>query len=60
MQNRKKQKKKSLQQTTTKQKTVEKGVVKKTEKQISVTIKAVKKIFHMKLNLLIHQTAKKM
>ena len=60
MQNRKKQKKKSLQQTTTKRKTVEKGVVKKTEKQISVTIKAVKKIFHMKLNLLIHQTAKKM
>ena len=38
---------------------MEKGVVKKTQKQISVTIKAVKKILHMKLNLLIHQTAKK-
>ena len=36
-----------------------KGKVKKTQKQASATIKEVKKIFHMKLNLLIHQTAKK-
>ena len=33
--------------------------MKKAQKQASVTIKAVKKIFHMKLNLLIHPTAKK-
>ena len=44
---------------TTKRKTMEKRKVKKTQKQASVTKKAVKKIFHMKLNLLIHQTAKK-
>ena len=35
------------------------GKVKKTQKQTSVTIKTVNKIFHMMLNLLIHQTAKK-
>ena len=43
-----------MQQTTTKQKTLEKRKVKKAQKQASVTIKAVKKIFHI-----IHPTAKK-
>ena len=47
-----------LKKTTIKRQTLEKGKVKKTQKQTSVTIKAVKKIFHMKLNLLKHQTAK--
>ena len=44
---------------TTKRKTMEKRKVKKTQKQASVTKKAVKKIFHMKLNLLITSPKKK-
>ena len=48
-----------LQKTTTKRSTLDKEKGKKTQKQPTVTIETVNKIFHMKLNLLIHQTAKK-
>ena len=56
----KKTEKKRLQKTTTKRKTLEKEKVKKTQKQPTVLIKTVTKICHMKLNILIHETAKKM